>query len=107
MHFNQVRKRKCRLTFSRGARQYLPETERGMAVRIAEACGIHKSSVYQWRRVPPQWVQVVAELIDMEPEQIRPDIFRPRKHPAKNSRPLLSEQLDQDHARRDQRRARA
>ena len=55
-------------------------SRRGMAVRIADACGIHRSSVYQWRKVPPQWVQVVAELMQMNPEEIRPDIFKPRKH---------------------------
>lgn len=49
---------------------------RGMSVQIAEACGIDKAAVYQWKRVPPQWVNVVAKIIKKRPEQIRPDIFR-------------------------------
>ena len=57
-------------------------TTRGLSVRIAEACNLHRSAVYQWRRVPPQWVQVVADIMEMEPEAVRPDIFRPRKRTA-------------------------
>jgi hypothetical protein len=53
--------------------------QRGLSVRIADACGIHRSAVYQWRRVPPQWVHTVAEVTGWTPEQIRPDIFKPRK----------------------------
>ena len=59
---------------------------RGMSVQIADVCGIHPSSVYQWKKVPPQWVQIVAELIGMEPEQIRPDIFKKKKHPRPRKR---------------------
>jgi hypothetical protein len=51
---------------------------RGLSVKIANACGIRKSAVYQWKRVPPQQVHIVAELIGLTPEQIRPDIFKPR-----------------------------
>jgi hypothetical protein len=49
---------------------------RGMSVRIAEALKIRKAAVYQWRRVPPSRVYRVAEIIDMPPEKIRPDIFQ-------------------------------
>ena len=52
---------------------------RGMSAEIARACGIHRTAVYQWRRVPPERVQIVAELTGWAPEQIRPDVFRPRK----------------------------
>jgi pyruvate kinase len=50
--------------------------ERGLSVRIAEALKIKKAAVYQWRRVPGTRVMRVAEIIDMPPEKIRPDIFR-------------------------------
>jgi hypothetical protein len=49
---------------------------RGMSVRIAEALKIRKAAVYQWRRVPGTRVMQVAEIIEMPPEKIRPDIFR-------------------------------
>jgi hypothetical protein len=42
---------------------------RGMAVRIAEALGIDKQGVYQWKRVPPLRVQIVSEIIGMPPEK--------------------------------------
>jgi hypothetical protein len=50
--------------------------ERGLAVRVADACGIHRVAVYQWERVPIKRVFVVAKMLDMAPEQIRPDVFR-------------------------------
>jgi transcriptional regulator with XRE-family HTH domain len=49
---------------------------RGLAVRVAEACGIARNAVYQWERVPVERVHTVAPLLEMTPEQIRPDIFR-------------------------------
>jgi hypothetical protein len=49
---------------------------RGQAVRIAEACGINKTAVYQWKRVPPERVPTVSTIIGLPPEQIRPDVFR-------------------------------
>jgi transposase-like protein len=59
---------------------------RGMSAEIARACGIHRTAVYQWRRVPPERVQIVAELTEWTPEQIRPDIFKkPRKRRARSS----------------------
>jgi pyruvate kinase len=51
-------------------------SERGLPVRIAKALKIRKAAVYQWNRVPPARVYSVAEIIDMPPEKIRPDIFR-------------------------------
>jgi hypothetical protein len=49
---------------------------RGMPVRIAKACGITRQSVYQWKRVPPHWVSIVAKLMKLPPGKIRPDVFR-------------------------------
>jgi len=52
---------------------------RGLSVRIAEACGIERAAVYQWKRVPIHRVPDVAPIIGMTPEQIRPDVFGHRK----------------------------
>jgi len=51
---------------------------RGLAVRVAEACGIARSAVYQWDRVPIERVHAVSKVIGMTPHQIRPDIFKRR-----------------------------
>lgn len=51
---------------------------RGLPVRVAEACGIERSAVYQWEQVPIKQVHTVSKLLEMTPEQIRPDIFRRR-----------------------------
>jgi hypothetical protein len=56
---------------------------RGLAVRVAEACDVTRMAVYQWQQVPIERVHVVASLIGMAPEEIRPDIFRP----ARSARP--------------------
>jgi hypothetical protein len=50
-------------------------SERGLAMRIAEACGISRSAVYQWSEVPAARVMIVAPLVRMKPEHIRPDVF--------------------------------
>jgi len=49
---------------------------RGLSVQIAKACGIERAAVYQWRRVPPHWVNEVAKITKLSPKKIRPDIFR-------------------------------
>jgi hypothetical protein len=54
-------------------------SERGLPVRIAQTCGIARTAVYEWTRVPIERVHVVADIIGMTPEQIRPDIFRPKQ----------------------------
>jgi hypothetical protein len=56
---------------------------RGLAVRIAKACGLHRVSVYGWRQVPPRHVQAVAKVMDRRPEDVRPDIFKTKKRRAK------------------------
>ena len=48
---------------------------RGMAARIAEACGIARGSVAEWQRVPAGRVLIVAKLLKISPKKIRPDIF--------------------------------
>jgi hypothetical protein len=52
---------------------------RGLPVRIAEACDIERAAVYQWEQVPLTRVHVVAEVLGMKPEDIRPDFFNPKK----------------------------
>jgi hypothetical protein len=52
---------------------------RGLSVRIAEACGVHRSAVYQWTRVPATQMATVAKVMDLEPQQVRPDLFRTGK----------------------------
>jgi hypothetical protein len=51
----------------------------GLASEIARACGIAPQAVYQWKRVPPHWVMIVSDIMKIPPEQIRPDIFKPKK----------------------------
>jgi hypothetical protein len=48
----------------------------GMRAKVADACGIRYQAVQAWKRVPPHWVQTVAKVLDLPPEEIRPDIFR-------------------------------
>ena len=52
---------------------------RGLSSAIARACGIRRQAVHNWRRVPPKRVLTVANLIGLTPEQIRPDVFKPKK----------------------------
>jgi len=49
---------------------------RGLPIKVAKACGIDRQAVYQWRKVPPRWVHIVAKMIKLKPKTIRPDIFR-------------------------------
>jgi hypothetical protein len=48
----------------------------GFAMVVAKQLGVTHQNVSQWNRVPPHHVQTVAELLDMSPEQVRPDIFK-------------------------------
>jgi pyruvate kinase len=52
---------------------------RGQSTEIARALGIERAAVYQWKRVPPHWVQDVSRIIGVPPEKIRPDIFVKRR----------------------------
>jgi len=53
--------------------------QRGLALQIAEKLGISYQAVQKWKRVPPEHVMTLAPILKMTPEQIRPDIFKPRK----------------------------
>lgn len=47
---------------------------RGAVTKLAEACGISKAAVSQWRHVPHWHVETVAAALGMDPAQIRPDL---------------------------------
>lgn len=47
----------------------------GFGAVIAKHIGLTNQAVAAWDSVPPKYVMEVAELLGMEPEQIRPDIF--------------------------------
>lgn len=49
---------------------------RGLSSEIARALGIERAAVYQWKRVPPHWVNDVSKIIKLPPKRIRPDIFK-------------------------------
>jgi hypothetical protein len=53
---------------------------RGLATQIANKLGVTYQAVQKWKRVPPEHVHTLAPILKMTPEQIRPDIFKPRKH---------------------------
>lgn len=50
---------------------------RGTAPRIAAACSIDRSAVWNWKRVPAQHVLTVEELLEIPRHHIRPDIYPP------------------------------
>jgi len=52
---------------------------RGMMSRVALITGLSRQAVAQWTRVRADLVLDVAPLINMRPEQIRPDIFKRSK----------------------------
>jgi len=49
---------------------------RGLAAKVAVACGIKRQAVYQWTRVPVERVHIVAKLLKLPAKKIRPDIFK-------------------------------
>ena len=51
----------------------------GFASAIAKHLGVKHQSVSAWRRVPSTRVLELTEVLDMTPEQIRPDVFTSRR----------------------------
>jgi Bacterial toxin YdaS len=51
----------------------------GFATEIAKHLGVTHQNVSAWNRVPAHHVLEVAEMLDMTPEQIRPDVFSRRR----------------------------
>jgi len=54
--------------------------QRGLGKRISKELGLTYQAVSQWKRVPAEHVQAIAAMLDLNPEDIRPDIFKPRRH---------------------------
>ena len=48
---------------------------RGLALHVAEACGISRQALDLWQKVPPRHVATVSGIIGMPPREIRPDLF--------------------------------
>jgi len=51
----------------------------GLITRIAEVTGLSRQAVSRWKRVRPEYVEIVAPILKMTPHQIRPDVFRKKK----------------------------
>ncbi len=47
----------------------------GGADKVAQAIGVDRTTPYDWKRVPPRHVVRVAQLIQVKPSDLRPDIF--------------------------------
>jgi DNA-binding transcriptional regulator YdaS (Cro superfamily) len=48
--------------------------EHGLSVRVAEACGIKRTAVYQWQEVPVERAKIVAKVLGITPAEVRPDM---------------------------------
>lgn len=57
------------------------QSKRGTAVRIADACGITRPAVWNWRRVPAAYVLTVERVLGIPRHLIRPDLYQPPYHP--------------------------
>jgi hypothetical protein len=56
-------------------------SKNGFAADIARHLETTHQNVSQWNRVPAHHVTEVADLLNMTPEQIRPDIFKRKRRP--------------------------
>jgi hypothetical protein len=54
-------------------------SEPGFATVVARHLNVTHQNVSAWNRVPPHHVMKLAPLINKTPEEIRPDIFGPKK----------------------------
>ncbi len=63
----------------------LIRSERGLASRIAEALGLYKSTVSQWRDIPEHHVQAIARVTGFPACRLRPDLFPAKVHFNKRS----------------------
>ena len=50
---------------------------RGAVKRVAEGLNITTAAVSQWKRVPRTRVKEVAEILDVSPAEVRPDLYPP------------------------------
>lgn len=56
--------------------------QRGLATEIARRCKVSRAAVYQWKTIPVQHMHDVAAVTGMRVEELRPDIFRPKRRRA-------------------------
>lgn len=57
--------------------------ERGLAGKIADACGITREAVWLWTRVPAERVLVVERVTGLSRHLLRPDIYPSKKYRAR------------------------
>lgn len=50
-------------------------SQRMAVTRVAKAVGISTAAVSQWKRVPKDHVQIVADTLGVSPTELRPDLF--------------------------------
>lgn len=48
----------------------------GGVAKVAQLCGVTRTTPYSWTAVPPQHVAVIAVAIDEPMVRIRPDLFK-------------------------------
>jgi hypothetical protein len=48
---------------------------RGLPAKVARACKVSRPAVYQWKQVPVRHIHKIARLLNVDAEQVRPDIF--------------------------------
>lgn len=51
------------------------QSTKGLAPRIAEACGVRREAVWNWKRIPVAHVFAIEELLGIPRHKIRPDIY--------------------------------
>ena len=42
---------------------------------LARKLGITRQAVSKWRQIPVEHIHVIAKMVRMKPEELRPDIF--------------------------------
>lgn len=50
--------------------------QRGLMAEITRHIGVSTGAVPQWKRVPAEHVETVAEITGIPPHELRPDVFR-------------------------------
>lgn len=51
------------------------KAERGRLKKLADACGISHSAVWQWDRVPGERLVAVSRVTGIPMQELRPDMF--------------------------------
>ncbi len=50
-------------------------TQRGLATKLAEVCGINRTAVWNWKGVPPKHAVKVARALKMPVHMVCPTVF--------------------------------